>query len=1014
MSHNSILYWEGGKEPSSSSLEDRSWISPILLSQKMGPFPPPPFHYTLFHLPFFVMSRLHRMPSRVPPPLQSTALVELQKLHDCNESRFRALDASGYDYELLAPNWLSDMAKSDPNNLTTVAHSSRLPKDPIQVDVKLPNAMWILRVAPKEGWDPSWYPPMLVGVILLAIVMSVLMFATLVSRRQHKALLEALLPREMIDHLKNYSTDWWLGPRITDSAGATTADVLLNLLGELLEGITPDLRDIVLIRHQILQNMDIYQPLNLSSQLRDANLDDDVTKALIHQLGGKYSFSVSGPSTDVEDIMEGGELRAGAVLHKSLTLGQHDYATVSGALAMILAPQGGWYDSGPDMSDAASDAALPTHNTEVAISPRPSNANMFGRAASHVIRQNSWRCISPEQMPVTSSPLGRTTSCTTVAGIDRARSNSGGSNGGNAGVPTVDGPCGEGAPTVAVAVSSSGRAVPVEMTPERLMVATSSQVSTSNDRVTDDGGTTGPTSTAAVTTVGGVAGGGGGGGGVTGGGNGTRRPPRKGDSHTSLAGLTRSIRRKSALLSVSIADGTEGGGQGKAIICASSNPDAVTLLHGGHPEVHIGNGLANGRLWAATVSRRSITGLSGVPGGPNSIKKPPSPPPPVIEEVERVLAQADSWHFDAWRLRDVTNGHPLSALGFYLIHRAGLIANLKLKPAVLARLLRHIEAGYNDNPYHNATHAADVLQTLHVIIHGAQLHVHYVDHLGLLAAYFAAIVHDYGHPGLTNDFLVATSDPLAVRYNDRSPLENHHAAAAFSSMRRTGLDVLAPLATEQRSTFRKQVIEMVLATDMKQHFSLLSHFSTVHRLASFNKTSALGTGTGYGQAGEARNSLDIAMVSTATPSMRELAPKPLDETERVLSLQMVIKAADLGHLGEGLDVHKRWLSSLEEEFFRQGDKERQLGIPISPLFDRSKQGVSKSQVGFYEFVALPMVHALCSAFPGTQPLMNCFLDNYNFYTNDTPPLPGESRSAKAQPQQLARPLGPAQPPAPGS
>ena len=66
---------------------------------------------------------------------------------------------------------------------------------------------------------------------------------------------------------------------------------------------------------------------------------------------------------------------------------------------------------------------------------------------------------------------------------------------------------------------------------------------------------------------------------------------------------------------------------------------------------------------------------------------------------------------------------------------------------------------------------------------------------------------------------------------------------------------------------------------------------------------------------------------------------------------------------------RRWLSNLEEEFFRQGDKERELGIPISPLFDRSKQGVSKSQVGFYDFVALPLVHALSSAFPGTQQLM---------------------------------------------
>ena len=44
-------------------------------------------------------------------------------------------------------------------------------------------------------------------------------------------------------------------------------------------------------------------------------------------------------------------------------------------------------------------------------------------------------------------------------------------------------------------------------------------------------------------------------------------------------------------------------------------------------------------------------------------------------------------------------------------------------------------------------------------------------------------------------------------------------------------------------------------------------------------------------------------------------------------------------------MHCRWLGVLEEEFFSQGDREQARGLPISPLFDRTKQGVSKSQGG---------------------------------------------------------------------
>ncbi|GFR52553.1 hypothetical protein Agub_g15141 [Astrephomene gubernaculifera] len=373
----------------------------------------------------------------------------------------------------------------------------------------------------------------------------------------------------------------------------------------------------------------------------------------------------------------------------------------------------------------------------------------------------------------------------------------------------------------------------------------------------------------------------------------------------------------------------------------------------------------------------------------------PAPAKSLLDEVERLLSISGEWQYDMWSLQQASGGHALSVMGFFLIQQAGLLERCHMEPLKLARLLRTIEAGYQaSNPYHNAVHAADVLRTLHVLLHGAGLTDHYLDHVGLLAAYLAAIIHDYGHPGLTNDFLIATSHPLALRYNDRSPLESHHCAAAFSLMlppkevqthgsQATRLDVLSGLSASERTALRKQMIEMVMATDMKQHFAVIAQFNTVHRLAT-----ASTVGPSQGSSFNHRRHLHVPSLDGPACA---LAPVPVDEAERLLSLQMALKVADLGHLGARLETHKRWLAGLEEEFFRQGDRERQLGMPISPLFDRAKQGVGKSQVGFYDFVALPLLQAVVGAFPGATPLLHCFQANYHHWrdvesANATPEL----------------------------
>ena len=60
--------------------------------------------------------------------------------------------------------------------------------------------------------------------------------------------------------------------------------------------------------------------------------------------------------------------------------------------------------------------------------------------------------------------------------------------------------------------------------------------------------------------------------------------------------------------------------------------------------------------------------------------------------------------------------------------------------------------------------------------------------------------------------------------------------------------------------------------------------------------------------------------------------------------QVALKCADLGHLSSPKAVHLRWVQALEEEFFLQGDNEKQNGLSVSPLMDRDKNGITKSQV----------------------------------------------------------------------
>jgi cAMP-specific phosphodiesterase 4/high affinity cAMP-specific and IBMX-insensitive 3',5'-cyclic phosphodiesterase 8 len=279
------------------------------------------------------------------------------------------------------------------------------------------------------------------------------------------------------------------------------------------------------------------------------------------------------------------------------------------------------------------------------------------------------------------------------------------------------------------------------------------------------------------------------------------------------------------------------------------------------------------------------------------------------------------WSFDVMQLNCSTDGHALSLLATHLIRKCGAIAEFCLDEQKVSICMRAIESGYRVNPYHNSVHAACVLQHTHMFLNSMGIVNAYVR----VVAYMAAIIHDYDHIGLTNAYLVNAGHTLAITHNDTSPMENHSLHSVFRLMAADENNFLAELPQQTMRDFRRDVIALVMATDMTRHLAYRSRFCAAHSAADNGR----------------RDSME--------PRMRDV--------------QFALKCADLGHTFLPIDQHVRWVALLEQEYFLQGDLEKSRGMPITPLFDRSKPGITRSQMGFFEIVVLPTLSVFTRVYP---------------------------------------------------
>ncbi|CAH8867357.1 unnamed protein product [Trichobilharzia szidati] len=275
----------------------------------------------------------------------------------------------------------------------------------------------------------------------------------------------------------------------------------------------------------------------------------------------------------------------------------------------------------------------------------------------------------------------------------------------------------------------------------------------------------------------------------------------------------------------------------------------------------------------------------------------------------------DTWNFDVFGLNEASENHALKFVAYELLHKYNFINKFQINSTCLESLLIQLETGYSkySNPYHNLVHAADVMQTCHMMIYMNDLR-NWLNDLDIFAMLFAAVIHDYEHTGTTNNFHIATRSELALIYNDRGVLENHHVSAIFRLMQEEEFSILSGLDPDQYKEFRQLVIDMVLCTDMSLHFQQIKNMKSM-----------------------------ISM------------PESIDKTK---ALSLIVHCADISHPAKEWNLHEKWSDILCEEFFRQGDRERELNLPISPLCDRNTVIVPQSQIGFIDFIVEPSFQVL--------------------------------------------------------
>ena len=309
------------------------------------------------------------------------------------------------------------------------------------------------------------------------------------------------------------------------------------------------------------------------------------------------------------------------------------------------------------------------------------------------------------------------------------------------------------------------------------------------------------------------------------------------------------------------------------------------------------------------------------------------------DRSEEMIENCHRWDFDVLKYDPKT----LLRYSNEMMHYYSIMDTFEVKQTTLQNFIVAVSKNYRPNPFHSFYHAVAVLHVSFMMLSTVGCD-QFLQERDVFAVLTAALCHDLDHPGTTNDFQKASLAPLALLYNDRSILENHHAATAFKIMQSDENNILDGCGRDDFAYIRKLIIELILKTDMANHFDMVKK-------------------------------MQIVADSDSCDDVKGAQFQRDNDAHRLEVAGLVVHCADLSNpVYPTFDMTQQWCFRVCEEFSQQAEKEREIGLPVTSFMEglTNEYSIAKLQIGFVNYVILPLWKVTGLLFPkAAQHTVNC-------------------------------------------